>query len=43
MAAIFAEKLGYSVDNFVQMALQDVLLKAGLSFDITLNEHKRAA
>lgn len=43
MAATFSEKLGYSIGHFVQMALQDELRKAGLSFNVTLDEHKRAA
>jgi len=34
MAAFFAEKLGYSVLQFVKLALQDELEKAGLHYSV---------
>lgn len=35
-AAAFAEKLGYSVEQFVRLALQDILNKEGLSFKVLI-------
>ncbi len=39
-AAIFSKKTGYSEDQMLRLALQDLLDKAGLSYDV---EIKRAA
>ena len=35
-AAAFAETLGYDSAQFVRLALQDQILEAGLSFEVTL-------
>jgi len=43
MAANFAIKLGYLPAHFIQLAMQDELNKAGLSFDVTINHHRDAA
>ncbi len=38
LAAKFAKKLGYSEEQFVRLALQDQLDKAGLPFEIDLKK-----
>jgi transcriptional regulator with XRE-family HTH domain len=39
-AADFAEKLGYSEDQFVRLSLQDMLDREDLSFKVTLEPYK---
>lgn len=38
MAAMFAKKLGYSEKQFVRLALQDELDRAGLHFNVDIQE-----
>ncbi len=38
LAAEYAVKLGYSQKQFIRLALQDELKRAGLEFDIELKE-----
>lgn len=43
-AAAFARILGYSVEQYVRLALQDQLKREGLHFDVTLHRtHGRKA
>ncbi|MCP4476370.1 MAG: helix-turn-helix domain-containing protein [Gammaproteobacteria bacterium] len=38
MAAKFARKLGYSEEQFIRLALQDALDRAGLNFEIEIRK-----
>jgi len=41
-ASLFAKKLGYLVEDFVQLAIQDMLAKVGMkSWDVTLTKRKK--
>ena len=42
VAAELAEKLGYSTQQFVRLALQDEVNKAGLHYDVQLQQAKAA-
>ncbi|MDF1761326.1 MAG: helix-turn-helix transcriptional regulator [Coxiellaceae bacterium] len=38
LAAAYASKLGYSEQQFVRLALQDILDRAGLNFEVELKK-----
>jgi transcriptional regulator with XRE-family HTH domain len=41
-AARYAKKLGYSAEQFVRLALQDQIRKAGLKYHVELTREQRA-